>query len=671
MIERQPVKEPLQTGVKAIDSMTNVGRGQRELIIGDRGTGKTAVAIDAIINQKDTDVICIYVAIGQKGSTVAQVYERLKEEGAMDYTIIVTAAAHEAAPIKWMAPFAGAAMAEHFLYNGKHALVIYDDLSKHADAYRQLSLLLRRPPGREAYPGDVFYLHSRLLERACKLNDELGGGSMTALPIVETQAGDIAAYIPTNVISITDGQIFLEADLFYSGIRPAINVGTSVSRVGGSAQTKAMRKVAGRLRLELAQYRELEAFSQFGSELDQATQNTLARGERMVATLNQPQYKPWPHAEQVVALYAGINGHLDEIPVAQVPRFHDELREYLRADGAIYKSIEETKDLDDETDREARRGAREVQEELQRRGRQGARGLMASVQDLKRRVRSVKNTRKITKAMELVASARLRRAQTRIEAMRPYAETMRELIAGVGRASASVRGLPLLQQREEIKTVAVVALTGDRGLAGPFNAQIIRRAFALERQLRGEGKQVHFIAVGRKGRSTLAFRGYEVLGEYTGFTDRPAYADAQAIAHRVGELYIAGEIDSAVLVYNAFVSPLVQTVTEQELLPISADILETDEEERRDDAMRGDFIFEPEPEEILARLLPVYLETQVYRALLESAASEQGARMTAMRNASKNAGELIDTLTLQMNRARQAEITQEMLEIVAGAEALT
>jgi F-type H+-transporting ATPase subunit alpha len=266
----------------------------------------------------------------------------------MEYTTIVTAAAHEAAPIKWMAPFAGAAMGEYFLFNGKHALVMYDDLSKHADAYRQLSLLLRRPPGREAYPGDVFYLHSRLLERACKLNDELGGGSLTALPIVETQAGDIAGYIPTNVISITDGQIFLEADLFYSGIRPAINVGTSVSRVGGSAQTKAMRKVAGRLRLELAQYRELEAFSQFGSELDQATQNTLARGERMVATLNQPQYKPWPHAEQVVALYAGINGWLDDVPVPQVPRFQDELRETLRSEGTVYKTIEETKDLGDD-----------------------------------------------------------------------------------------------------------------------------------------------------------------------------------------------------------------------------------------------------------------------------------------------------------------------------------
>ena len=474
------------------------------------------MAIDAIINQKDTDVICIYVAIGQKASTVAQVYERLKEEGAMEYTIIVTAAAHEAAPIKSMAAFAGAAMAEHFLYNGKHALVIYDDLSKHADAYRQLSLLLRRPPGREAYPGDVFYLHSRLLERACKLNDELGGGSLTALPIVETQAGDIAGYIPTNVISITDGQIFLEADLFYSG-HPAGDQRRHLGLARRWLGADEGHAEGGRPpRLELAQYRELEAFSQFGSELDQATQNTLARGERMVATLNQPQYKPWPHAEQVVALYAGINGHLDDIPVAQVPRFHDELREYLRADGAIYKSIDETKDLTDETTEKLDEELAKFKKSFNVEEDKGLVGLVASVQDLKRRVRSVKNTRKITKAMELVASARLRRAQTRIEAMRPYAETMRELIAGVGRASASVRGLPLLQQREEIKTVAVVALTGDRGLAGPFNAQIIRRAFALERQLRGEGKQARFIAVGKKGRSTLAFRGYEVLGEYTG-----------------------------------------------------------------------------------------------------------------------------------------------------------
>jgi F-type H+-transporting ATPase subunit alpha len=348
VVDRQPVKEPLQTGIKAIDSMTNIGRGQRELIIGDRSTGKTAILIDTILNQRDTDVHCIYVAIGQKASTVAQVYERLREEGAMEYTTIVSAAASEAAPIKWMAPFAGAAMGEYYLFQGKHSLVMYDDLSKHADAYRQLSLLLRRPPGREAFPGDVFYLHSRLLERACKLSDELGGGSMTALPVIETQAGDIAAYIPTNVISITDGQIFLNAELFYSGVRPAVNVGTSVSRVGSSAQTKAMKKVAGRLRLDLAQYRELEAFAQFGSDLDRATQQALTRGEKMVATLNQPQYDPWPTEEQVVGIYAGIHGFLDDIPTPQVPRFQDELREYLRAEGSIYEQVRETGDLPDD-----------------------------------------------------------------------------------------------------------------------------------------------------------------------------------------------------------------------------------------------------------------------------------------------------------------------------------
>jgi F-type H+/Na+-transporting ATPase subunit alpha len=348
VVARQPVKEPVQTGLKAIDSMIPIGRGQRELIIGDRTTGKTAILVDTILNQRGQDLFCVYVAIGQKASTVAQVYEKLKEEGAMEYTTIVTAGASEAAPIKWMAPYAGCAMGEYFLFDGRHALVIYDDLSKHADAYRQMSLLLRRPPGREAYPGDVFYLHSRLLERACKLSDELGGGSLTALPVVETQAGDVSAYIPTNVISITDGQIFLESELFYSGVRPAINVGISVSRVGGSARIKAMNKVAGSLKLDLSQYRELEAFAQFGSELEPATQKILARGERLVATLNQPQYQPWPVEEQVVAIYAGVNGYLDSIPVVDVPRFHAELVEHLRAEESILKEIRESKDLSDE-----------------------------------------------------------------------------------------------------------------------------------------------------------------------------------------------------------------------------------------------------------------------------------------------------------------------------------
>jgi F-type H+-transporting ATPase subunit alpha len=348
VVDRQPVKEPLQTGIKAIDAMTNVGRGQRELIIGDRSTGKTAILVDTILNQRGQDMICIYVAIGQKSSSIAQIYEVLKDAGAMDYTTIVTAPASEAAPIKWMAPYAGAAIGEYYMFDGRHAVCMYDDLTKHADAYRQMSLLLRRPPGREAFPGDVFYLHSRLLERACKLSDELGGGSLTALPVVETQAGDIASYIPTNVISITDGQIFLESELFFSGVRPAINVGRSVSRVGASAQTKAMKKVAGRLRLDLSQYRELEAFAQFGSELDPATQAALARGERMVATLNQPQYQPWPMEEQVVAIFTGVQGLLDDIPAEDVPRFQEELREDLRAEGTIYKEIQETGDLSDE-----------------------------------------------------------------------------------------------------------------------------------------------------------------------------------------------------------------------------------------------------------------------------------------------------------------------------------
>jgi F-type H+-transporting ATPase subunit alpha len=331
VVQRQPVKEPLQTGLKAIDGMIPIGRGQRELIIGDRQTGKTAIAIDTIINNKDSGVISVYVAIGQRMSTVVGVAQTLEDAGALESTIIVAASADEAAPIKFMAPYAGCAMAEFFLYDGKHTLVVYDDLTKHAYAYRQMSLLLRRPPGREAYPGDVFYLHSRLLERAVKLNDKLGGGSMTALPIIETQAGDVSAYIPTNVISITDGQIFLEPNLFYSGVRPAINVGISVSRVGGSAQVAPMRKVAGKLKIELSQYRDLEAFSQFGSDLDPDTQRTLARGERLVKTLNQNERSPMAVADQVSVLYAATNGYLDRIEADKVPDFHANLVDRLHS----------------------------------------------------------------------------------------------------------------------------------------------------------------------------------------------------------------------------------------------------------------------------------------------------------------------------------------------------
>ncbi|MFD1992601.1 F0F1 ATP synthase subunit alpha [Paenibacillus nicotianae] len=346
VIDRKSVHEPMQTGIKAIDAMVPIGRGQRELIIGDRQTGKTAIAIDAIINQKGQNVKCIYVAIGQKQSTVAQVVETLRRHGALEYTIIVTAAASDPSPLLYIAPYAGCAMGEYFMYKGEHALIIYDDLSKQAAAYRELSLLLRRPPGREAFPGDVFYLHSRLLERAAKLSDAKGGGSLTALPFIETQASDVSAYIPTNVISITDGQIFLEADLFYAGQRPAINVGISVSRVGGSAQIKAMKKVAGTLRLDLAQYRELQAFSQFGSDLDKSTMSRLNRGARMMEILKQGVNQPLLVEQQVVSLYTAVKGHLDDIPVADVRRFESEFLAYMTSSqDAVLQSIRDTKDL--------------------------------------------------------------------------------------------------------------------------------------------------------------------------------------------------------------------------------------------------------------------------------------------------------------------------------------
>jgi len=349
VIDRQPVKEPMATGLKAIDSMIPVGRGQRELIIGDRQTGKTAVALDTIINSKGRDLICIYCAIGQKRSSVAQVVKTLEDFGAMEYTIVVSASASDPAPMQYIAPYAACAIGEFFRDNGKHALCIYDDLSKHAVAYREISLLLRRPPGREAYPGDVFYLHSRLLERAAKLNNELGGGSLTALPIIETQAGDVSAYIPTNVISITDGQIYLETDLFNSGVRPAVNVGLSVSRVGGNAQIKAMRQVAGTLRLDLAQYRELAAFSQFGSDLDKATQAQLARGARLTEILKQGQYQPLPFSKQILIIYAGTQGLLDDMPVDQLGEFEKGLYNYVdTSNPGVLKSIEDKKILDDD-----------------------------------------------------------------------------------------------------------------------------------------------------------------------------------------------------------------------------------------------------------------------------------------------------------------------------------
>ena len=366
VVDRRPVKEPLQTGIKAIDAMIPIGRGQRELIIGDRQTGKTAIAVDAIINQKGKDVYCFYVACGQKLSTVAQVVKVLEEAGAMAYTAVIVASASEPAPLQYIAPYAGCTMGEYFRDSKRHALCIYDDLSKHAAAYRQLSLLLRRPPGREAYPGDVFYLHSRLLERAAKLNDQLGGGSLTALPVIETQLGDVSAYIPTNVISITDGQIYLEGDLFYAGIRPAVNVGLSVSRVGGSAQIKAMKQVAGKLRLDLAQYREMAAFAQFGSELDKATMAQLNRGQRMVEVLKQGQYEPLAVERQVLIIHAGTSGHLDDLPIEAIPAFEQALFKFIETrHPEILKEVAEKKEIGDSLRSQMDTGIQECKSEFQ------------------------------------------------------------------------------------------------------------------------------------------------------------------------------------------------------------------------------------------------------------------------------------------------------------------
>ena len=361
--DRKSVHEPLQTGLKAIDSMVPIGRGQRELIIGDRGTGKTAVAVDTILNQKGQGVICIYVAIGQKASTVARVVRTLEEGGAMEYTIVVTATASDSAPLQYLAPYSGVTMGEYFMYKGQAVLCVYDDLSKHATAYRAMSLLLRRPPGREAYPGDVFYLHSRLLERAAKLSDELGGGSITALPIIETLAGDVSAYIPTNVISITDGQIFLESELFYSGIRPAINVGLSVSRVGGSAQIKAMKQVAGRLRLDLAQFREMAAFAQFGSDLDKSTKALIERGQRTTEVLKQAQYSPLVVEEQVMVIFTAVNGYLDDLAIEDVTKFEQDFLKFMRANYAeIGKTIREKKAIDSVTEESLRKAIKECKD---------------------------------------------------------------------------------------------------------------------------------------------------------------------------------------------------------------------------------------------------------------------------------------------------------------------
>ncbi len=726
VVQRQPVKEPMQTGLKAIDSMIPIGRGQRELIIGDRQTGKTAIAIDTIINNKDKDLVCVYVAIGQRKATVVELAETLDEHGALDNTIIVMAAADEAAPIKFLAPYAGCAMAEHFLYEGQAALAIYDDLTKHAYAYRQMSLLLRRPPGREAYPGDVFYLHSRLLERAVKLNDDLGGGSLTALPIIETQAGDVSAFIPTNVISITDGQIFLEPKLFYSGVRPAINVGISVSRVGGSAQIGADaqgRRAPEALAVAVPRPRGLRAVrlrprrrhpadagprrapgqdAQPGRALGRCRSRTRScrSSPRPTATSTA---STWARSRTSSASSRTPSGPSTGTCWARSPTgdWSDETQEKLEeaiksfGDDFGYDLDEEGNPLEegDETVRESRSSSSDSD---------------ASDGDESDATTSptptpTRSARRPAPPHEPAGrqepdrldpehpqdhagdgDGRRRRAcagpSSASRALRPYASAMRRMTRQAAEAAGgNVSGLPILKEHDSENKVAILLITGDRGLAGAFNSQIIRAGGRAAAEHRSEGRDVVYFASGRRGVSSLTFRGEEPREGFVGFSDRPVLRRRPAHrreAHRRlrrrrgrprGDLLQPLRLGAHAGGRARDPAPAPAGRPSWARTP-----RRSDEETRTRSATSARWSStSPSPEEILQRLIPDYVEISVYRALLESTASEHGARMTAMRSASENAAEIIDDLTLEMNRARQAEITQEIMEVVAGAEALS
>ncbi len=676
----------MATGLKAIDSMIPIGRGQRELIIGDRQTGKTAIALDTILNQKPLNqgddeskkLYCVYVAIGQKRSTVAQFVKVLEENGALEYSIIVAATASDPAPMQFLAPFSGCAMGEFFRDNGMHAVIIYDDLSKQAVAYRQMSLLLRRPPGREAYPGDVFYLHSRLLERAAKLNKDFGSGSLTALPIIETQANDVSAYIPTNVISITDGQIFLETDLFYQGVRPAVNVGLSVSRVGSSAQTKATKKVAGKIKGELAQYREMAAFAQFGSDLDAVTQRLLNRGSRLTELLKQPQFSPLKMEEQVAVIYAGVNGYLDKLALNQVRPFEDGLLGFLRSKHAdILETIRSTTDLSKRRPKpsSSRRSnpsppaspdsltlnrtprldeARGGDANRCRPSRNSETGSPPS----SRRRRSPRRCR-----WSPSRSCAAPKAPSRPRA--PMPQRVEAVLTNLAGAATGGEGPRLLVGSGSNQTHLLVVCTGERGLCGAFNTAIVRLARDKATALAAEGKTVKIICVGKKGYDQLRRTHEKQILELIDLraVRTITYETARPIAEKVIALFDSGEFDVCTLFYSRFRSVISQIPTAQQLIP--PELGETNENDKA-----PSYDYEPDESEILTQLLPQALTVRIYRALLENAASFFGAQMSAMDNATRNAGDMVKKYTLRYNRTRQAMITKELIEIISGAEAL-
>ena len=710
VMQRKSVHEPMQTGIKAIDAMIPVGRGQRQLIIGDRQTGKTAIAIDTIINQKanwesgdvDKQVRCIYVAIGQKGSTIAAVKGALEDAGAMEYTTIVAAPASDPAGFKYLAPYTGSAIGQHWMYDGKHVLIIFDDLTKQAEAYRAVSLLLRRPPGREAYPGDVFYLHSRLLERCAKLSDELGAGSMTGLPIIETKANDVSAYIPTNVISITDGQIFLQSDLFNSNQRPAVDVGISVSRVGGDAQVKSIKKVSGTLKLELAQYRSLEAFAMFASDLDAASRRQLSRGARLTELLKQPQYSPYPVEEQVVSIWAGTNGKLDSIEVEDVLPFERELLDYLRRNTTILDTLRDTNVLDDDTAAELakktdefilefragkgqsidhagprgvrgrRRRRREPGEDRQgsplRRNRTATMG--AQLRVYKQKINTAQTTKKITKAMELIAASRIQKAMARVRASSPFARAVTRAVSAV--ATHSNVEHPLTREREVDPPLGRRDLRlRPRARRAPSTRRSSARASSSPSCCAGRARSRCSTSSAARPSASSSSVASQSAAEWTGDTDTPHFHTAEEIAATLLDAYNRGGDDGGVdeihLVYNRFVSMMTQTPETVRLLPLEVVEAETAESA----TVYPLYEFEPDAETVLDALLPVYIQSRVFNALLQSSAAKHAATQKAMKSASDNADKLITDYTRLRNNARQAEITQQIAEIVGGADALS
>ena len=648
IVDRKSVDTPLETGILSIDSMFPIGRGQRELIIGDRQTGKTSIATDTIINQKGKDVICIYVAIGQKASTVAKIVSTLTKHGAMDYSIVLSSTASDPASLQYIAPYAGTAMAEHFMHQGKDVLIVYDDLSKHAVAYRALSLLLERSPGREAYPGDVFYLHSRLLERSSRLSDELGGGSITALPIIETQAGDVSAYIPTNVISITDGQIFLESNLFNAGMRPAVNVGLSVSRVGGAAQTKAMKKASGSI---LAQYREMEVFTQFASDLDDATKAQLAHGKALMELLKQPLCHPLSLHEQVMTLIMANNGVFDTIETKEVKKYQGDILSYMDLSyPEIGQKIEENRAIDEELVNKIMDAVKEYP--------------VARFFFLQNMHRHTRTPDRHTKAVCMICSSKVKRAE------KMQADTEPDFFTLQSEMSRILRHLPDMEdiyfktnedKLPEDRKVGYIVITADKGLAGSYNHNILKMA---EEHLKNHPNHSLFV-LGELGRHYFEQRGIEIEKQFHYTVQNPTLNRARNIAEEILELYLHNELDEVYIIYTSMINAIQEETQMSQLLPLKkADFTV----QIPIDIPREELALKPSPEAVMDRIVPNYVVGFVYGALVESFSCEQNARMMAMQSASNSARDMLAELDILYNRARQAAITQEITEVIAGAK---